>query len=154
MSNIINTVQAKYNDIQANYIKSKEEVKATIASKIAESDAKFAGKKIKMALAHAYITVSSYMKPSHVGKTLAFRGIQVALASAAISISVFVATHISQINTSTILAKNVAKIAIIFVILNKAAKLCGTTLPKLTGSMVDLASQFIHNLFNKKDKAI
>ena len=98
----------RYNELRNKYIASKKEVQAEIVTKVAAVDVKFAGKKIKMVLAHAYITVSLYMKPSHVGKTLAFRAAWILLTS------------------------------------NKAAILCGTTLPKLLTDILNHIIPYIN----------
>lgn len=112
MSNIINTVHAKYNELQSNYVNSKDAVKATIATKTATADAKFAGKKIKMALAHAYITVSSYMKPSHIGKMLAFRGLQVALVASIVVAATLLLANFRGIHCLIRFAKDATILAV------------------------------------------
>ena len=112
MNKIVNTVCEKYSELQSNYIKSREEVKTTIATKTKEADVKFAGKKIKMVLAHAYITVSLYMKPSHVGKTLAFRGLQTALITSVVGLAALLLTNFNGIHCLIKFAKDTTILAV------------------------------------------
>ena len=132
-----------------NYVVSTKEVKAAIATKIQEADAKFAGHKIKIALAHAYINVIACMKPSHVVKTLAFCTAKVILTLN--KAKVWCETELPKLYKDVLspACKHIWEscVSMFSKLYNNAKVWCETELPKLSADMLKFAEKCINQVW-------